>query len=441
MIGPNSLFNSIYNTYSLPLSVRFLPENFDEFLGQEHILGKNTVLRSLIEENKLVSLILYGPSGCGKTALTKLIVKENRNYEVLETNATLIGISDIKDIMKKFVYVPNNKKLLLIIDEIHHFNKYQQDILLPEVEKGSIVLISLTTENPYYYINSALLSRSFVAEFKKLKTEDIESLIKKVLKDTKKGLGTYNLDITEEAINFLAKYSDGDARRTLNILEIVSIYLSKINKNLITKELIEKCIPNVYLRYDKSSDFHYDHISALIKSIRGSDPDAALYWMTKMLMSGEDPRYIIRRLIILASEDVGNADPFALVLTTSALHASEFVGMPEMEIIMAQVVCYLACAEKSNACYEALSRVKKDIKNGVLLEVPNHLKDAHKDADAFKHGEGYLYPHDYEGAFVIQKYIDLDKHFYFPKDVGKEKEIKIRLEKWRQLIQEKKKRI
>lgn len=424
---------------SVLLSARFLPENFDEFVGQQHIVGKDALLRTLIEQDKLYSLILYGPPGTGKTALAKLIAKKTQS-EVVETNATVIGIPELRDIVKSLKYQPSGKRILIILDEIHHFNRYQQDVLLPEVENGNIILIGITTENPYYYVNQALISRSFVAEFKKLTSDEIKIIIERVLKDKQKGLGEHGFAIEQKALEYIANYADGDARKALNVIDIASTYLIAKNEKIINVDIVKQCIPEVSIKYDRSSDYHYDHISAFIKSIRGSDPDAALYWMEKMLLAGEDPRYIIRRLIILAAEDIGNADPFALVLATAALEAAEFVGMPEVEIILAEVVCYLACAEKSNASYEALQKVKEEIKKGYLEEVPQHLKNGHRDKEGLGHGKGYLYPHDYEEGFVVQKYFNLGKYFYFPKDVGKEKEIKQRLEKWRQMIEQEKKK-
>jgi putative ATPase len=413
------------------LSCRFLPESFDEFVGQQHLLSKDSVLRTLIEEDKLFSLIFYGPPGTGKTVLAKLIAKKT-NSEVIQTNATIFGVPEIKELINTIKHYHGQKKFLLILDEIHHLNRHQQNVLLPEVEKGNIILIGITTENPFYYLNQALISRSFIAEFKKLSDEDIKTIIYRALTDKNKGLGNLNLTIDEDACEYIIHYADGDARKALNLLDLASTYLAKKGQKNINLDIIKKCVPQVSLKYDKSSDYHYDHISAFIKSIRGSDPDAALYWMEKMLMAGEDPRYIVRRLIILAAEDIGNADPFALVLATSALEAVEFVGMPEAEIILAEVVCYLACAEKSNASYEALQNVKKDMETQPIQEVPQHLKDSHRDSEVFGHGKGYLYPHDYEGSFVEQKYMEHKKYFYFPKDIGKEKEIKQRLEKWRQ---------
>jgi putative ATPase len=425
------LFSKNISIGNLPLSAKFLPNDFDEFVGQKHLLSKDAVLRTLIEEDKLFSLIFYGPPGTGKTALAKLIAKKT-NSEVIHTNATVFGIPELKELINTIRHYSGQKKFLLILDEIHYLNRHQQNVLLPEVENGNIILIGITTENPFYYVNQALISRSFVAEFKKLSDEDIKTIIYRALTDNNKGLGNLNLTIDEDACEYIIHYADGDARKALNVLDLAATYLDKKQQKNISLDVVKKCVPQVSLKYDKSSDYHYDHISAFIKSVRGSDPDAALYWMEKMLIAGEDPRYIVRRLIILAAEDIGNADPFALVLATSALEAVEFVGMPEAEIILAEVVCYLACAEKSNASYEALQNVKKEIETQPLQEVPQHLKDSHRDGEVFGHGKGYLYPHNYEGSFVVQKYMEQEKYFYFPKDIGKEKEIKQRLEKWRQ---------
>ncbi len=432
------LFKSNFNNKkNLPLAARFIPSSLDDIIGQEHILAKGTLFRTLIEQDKLFSVILFGPSGTGKSAVAKLIAKRSV-YEPIETNATVVGINELKEIIKKMQYYQTSqtKKLLLILDEIHHFNRYQQDVLLPEVENGNIVLIGITTENPYYYVNQALISRSIIVEFKKLSNEHIKQIIHNLLTDKNIGLGQYNLEIQSDALEYLANYSDGDARKAINAIDIISTYMLTQNIKVITLNILKQCFPPVSFKYDKKSDFHYDHISAFIKSVRGSDPDAALYWMAKMLSAGEDPRYILRRLIILASEDIGNADPFALVLTTSALQAIEFVGLPEGKIILSQVVTYLACAEKSNAVYEALSNVEEELRTGGSQEVPDHLKDPHKDKESLSHGKGYLYPHDYKNGFVVQEYLQKHKIFYFPKDIGKEKEIKQRLEKLRVLKKE-----
>jgi len=425
------LFSKNISIENLPLSAKFLPNDFDEFVGQKHLLSKGAVLRTLIEGDKLFSLIFYGPPGTGKTALAKLIAKKT-NSEVIHTNATVFGIPELKELINTIRHYSGQKKFLLILDEIHHLNRHQQNVLLPEIENGNIILIGITTENPFYYVNQALISRSFVAEFKKLSDEEIKTIVTSALSDKNKGLGKLGLTIDEDACKHIVKYADGDVRKALNALDLSATYLSQKEQKNISLDVVKKCVPQVSLKYDKSSDYHYDHISAFIKSVRGSDPDAALYWMEKMLVAGEDPRYILRRLIILAAEDIGNADPFALVLATSALQAVEFVGMPEAEIILAEVVCYLACAEKSNASYDALQNVKKEIETQPLQEVPKHLKDSHRDSEVFGHGKGYLYPHDYEGSFVVQKYMEHEKYFYLPKDAGKEKEIKQRLEKWRQ---------
>lgn len=425
------------NSSNLPLASRFLPRSLDNFVGQEHILSKGALFRTLIEQDKIFSVILFGPSGTGKSAIAKLIAQKTQS-EVFETNATIVGINELKEIIKEVKhYRPEAKKrLLIILDEIHHFNRYQQDVLLPEVEHGNIILIGLTTENPYYYVNQALISRSLVVEFKKLTDENIKQIILNLLTDEEIGLGKYKLKINDDVVKYIAKYADGDARKAINVVDIVTTYLlaNKKGSVLIDMSTVKQILPKISLKYDKSSDYHYDTISAFIKSVRGSDPDAALYWMMKMLDSGEDPRYIVRRLIILASEDIGNADPFALVLATSALQAVEFVGMPEAKIILSQIVTYFASTEKSNASYEALHKVEQELKNSPIQEVPNHLKDSSRDGKFLGHGKGYLYPHNYNDSFVVQDYMQKHKIFYSPKEIGKEKDFKQRLEKWREMM-------
>ncbi len=422
-----------------PLALKFLPEDFSDFVGQEHIISNGKIFRTLIEQDKLFSVILFGPSGTGKTSITKLISKKTKS-KVLEYNSTLIGVPELKEIIKEVRHYRTifNKRIIIVLDEIHHFNRYQQDVLLPEVENGNIVLFGITTENPYYYVNQALISRSVVIEFKKLSLENIKTIITKILADKEKGFGKYNLNIEDDAMEYILKYSDGDARKAINLLEVVTTYLLSTNNKNITLEIIKQCFPKVSLKYDKSSDAHYDTISAFIKSVRGSDPDAALYWMAKMLSSGEDPRFILRRLIILASEDIGNADPTALILATSGLTAIEFVGMPEAKIILSQIVTYLSCAPKSNASYMAIFNAEKEVKEGNVREVSEHLKDGSRDAKTLGHGNGYLYPHDFMDGFVEQEYLPQHKRFYFPKEIGFEKEIKQRLEKWQEILNKKK---
>ncbi|MFQ3675554.1 MAG: replication-associated recombination protein A [Endomicrobiia bacterium] len=426
---------------TIPLAIKFLPTDFDNFFGQEHILSRGTVFRTLVEQDKLFSVILFGPSGTGKTSVAKIISKKT-NTKVLEYNSTLIGIPELRDIIKEVRYYKNSfsRRAIVVLDEIHHFNRYQQDVLLPEVENGNMILIGITTENPYYYVNQALISRSIVLEFKKLKEEDVKKIIFRIVNDKEKGFGEKKLTIEDNALEYILKYSDGDARKAINLLEVITTYLFATKKDgyVITLETIKQCFPSVSLKYDKSSDVHYDTISAFIKSVRGSDPDAALYWMMKMLNSGEDPRFIIRRMIILASEDIGNADPMALVIATSALTAIEFVGMPESKIILSQLVTYLATAPKSNASYEAMLNVEQEIKEGEVRDVPKHLKDATRDGRNLGHGDGYLYPHNFAEGVVGQEYLPKHKKFYFPKSIGFEEKIKERLDKWSEVLNKKK---
>ncbi|MFN3966408.1 MAG: replication-associated recombination protein A [Endomicrobiia bacterium] len=425
--------NTIKTDFS-PLSVRMIPDSLDKFVGQQHLLGKDKLLRRAIESDRLGSVIFYGPSGTGKTALAKVISKYTNSY-FIESNAVTIGVQELRKIIQSAYQRKkiNGQKTTLLLDEIHHFNRTQQDALLPDVEKGILNLIGTTTENPYFYINSALLSRSLVFEFKPLSENDIKTIINNALKDKNSGLGNYKIEITEEALNHIIKYSEGDARKALNALEI-GVLTTKPDKDgtiIFDIKVAEESIQKKAIVYDKSGDQHYDHISAFIKSVRGSDPDAALYWLAKMLIAGEDPRFIARRLIILASEDVGNADPQAISVAVSCLHAVEFIGMPEAKIPLAQTTIYLACAPKSNSSYLAICSAEEEVEKGQKRQVPDHLKDAHLDSKKFGHGKGYKYPHNFEGHFVQQEYMPNKKIFYNPTEQGYEAEIKKRLENWR----------
>ncbi len=414
-----------------PLAVRIRPRTLDDFVGQEDILGKDRLLRRLIESDKMASLILYGPPGCGKTALSLIISDMTRSY-FERINAASNNVADIRrviDAAKKRQSL-DGRRTILLIDEIHRFNKAQQDVLMPDVESGNPVLIGTTTHNPFFYVNSALLSRSQVFEFKKLKDEDIVTILKKTLKDKENGLGKMPVEMDKEALTHLAKISEGDARRALTSLEVGALTTpaGKDKKIHFTMKVAEESIQKKAVVYDKDEDGHYDTISAFIKSMRGSDPDAVLYWLAKMIYAGEDPRFIARRIVICAAEDVGNADPQALVIANAALQVSEFVGMPEARIPLAQAAVYVACAPKSNAAYLGIESALKDVEEGKVLEVPDHLKDAHLDSDAFGHGKGYKYAHEYKGHYVKQEYKPSDKTYYIPTEMGHEKKIKEWLE-------------
>ncbi|MBI4974694.1 MAG: replication-associated recombination protein A, partial [Candidatus Omnitrophica bacterium] len=414
-----------------PLAVRMRPRSLDEFVGQEHILGKDKLLRRLIESDKISSLILYGPPGCGKTALALIINDRTKSY-FERINAASNNVADIRRIIdqaKKRVSI-DGRRTILLIDEIHRFNKAQQDVLMPDVEAGNPVLIGTTTHNPFFYVNAALLSRSQVFEFKKLSDEDVITLLQKAFKDKDNGLGKIPLDMNDDAIKHLAKVSEGDARRALSALEVGALTTPAVKDRLVhfTIRVAEESIQKTAVLYDKDEDGHYDTISAFIKSMRGSDPDAALYWLAKMIYAGEDPRFIARRIVICAAEDVGNADPQALVVANAALQVSEFVGMPEARIPLAQAAVYIACAPKSNAAYLGIENAMKDVEEGKTLDIPDDLKDAHLDSEKFGHGKGYKYAHDYKDHYVKQEYKPSDKVYYIPTDMGYEKKIKEWLE-------------
>ncbi len=398
-----------------PLAFRMSPRSLDEYIGQEHILGKGKLLRRAIEADRITSLILYGPPGTGKTALARVIAEKTKaHFEWL--NAATSGLEDLRRIIKDAkARKAEGIKTILFLDEIHRFNKLQQDALLPDVEEGNIILIAATVENPFFYVNSALLSRSQVFELKPLKEEDIIMILRNALKDRERGLGSMNINIHEDALRHIARMSEGDARRALTALEVAALTTEPVNGIIeIDLRTAEESIQKKAIVYDKKGDQHYDTISAFIKSMRGSDPDAAIYYLAKMLYAGEDPRFIARRIVICASEDVGDADPMALVIATSALRAVEFVGMPEARIPLAQATIYVAKAPKSNACYRAIEAALKDIENEQIQEVPDHLKDSHyPGAKRLGHGEGYKYPHDY-GGYVEQDYMIKKKRYYLP---------------------------
>lgn len=418
-----------------PLAYRIMPRTWDDFVGQDHILGEGRLLRRLVSSDRLSSLILFGPSGCGKTALINIIL-ELTKFKAYKINAVTAGVGDIRKVInraKEQVRL-NSNRTILVIDEIHHFNRSQQDALLPDVESGNIILIGLTTENPLFFVNSALISRSNMFEFRGLKESELSIVIERALKHPD-GLGAYSITITPEAKGFLITQSEGDARRALNALEMA--VLGRVKSEGVSYEIklfdIEEALSKKHIAYDKTGDRHYDVISAFIKSLRGSDPDAALYYLALMLEAGENPLFIARRLVISASEDVGNADPMALVTADSGFSAVYKIGMPEARIILAHVTTYIASAPKSNASYMGLGNAQRRIKEGPVKNVPDHLKDSSLDGKSRGHGKGYLYPHDFIGHFVEQDYLsepDARKDmFYFPSESGVEKNIKERLEK------------
>ena len=413
----------------IPLAKRMCPCSFDDFFGQEHIVGKGKLLRRAIEIDRLSSVIFYGAPGVGKTALAMIISKYTNSY-FINKNAVTSNVLDIRKVIdeaKKLKQL-NGKKTVLLLDEIHRFNKAQQDVLLPELEQNSIVLIGTTTENPFFSVNAALLSRSQIFEFKVLTEKDICSIVNRAIKDKEKGFGHKKIIISKENIFYLAKLANGDARKALNALEI-AVLTTKLDKETgvinLNLQDIEESIQKKVVRYDKKADEHYDTISAYIKSMRGSDPDAAIYWLAKMIVAGEDLKFIARRLLICASEDVGNADPNAIVIVNAAIEAAIFVGFPEAKIPLAQATIYVACAKKSNASYEAIEKALVDIKNDVIQEVPDGLKDAHYyGAKQLGRGKGYKYSHSYENHYVEQKYMYKKKQYYVPTEIGYEKKIK-----------------
>ena len=416
-----------------PLAIRMRPRSFEEFVGQAHIVGEGKLLRRAIEAGRLHSLILYGPPGVGKTALAR-VISDLTHSPFERINATTSNVQELRRII---VTAQKRKKTegkptVLVIDEIHRFNKAQQDVLMPDVEEGTVILVGTTTHNPFFSIVAALLSRSVVFELKPLADGEIVALLERALADKERGLGKYQAKVDKEALIHLAKVSEGDARRALNALE-VAVTTTKPDKTgtiHLTRETAEESIQKKAVVYDRDEDAHYDTASAFIKSMRGSDPDAALYWLAKMLYAGEDPRFVARRVVICASEDVGNADPQALILAVAAQQAVEFVGMPEARIPLAQAVAYIACAPKSNAAYLAISKAMEDVERGRTLEVPAHLKDAsYSGAKKLGHGEGYQYAHDFKDHYVKQEYKLSKTRYYFPTDQGYEKQIKEYLEK------------
>lgn len=415
----------------IPLAARFRPKNLREFVGQKHIIGEEGILYKAIKNDKLVNMILYGPPGTGKTTLAMIIAKSTESNFV-QLNAAFAGIKDIRTVVEEAIerLKSNVSRTILFIDEIHRFNKSQQDALLPYTEDGTLIFIGATTENPFFEVNNALISRSIIFELKPLSRHDLVVLVQNVLADKENGLGKYDLSITQEAIEFLAEVSDGDARVVLNYLELCVIG-AQINDNgciEINMQVAEKSLQRKKVNYDKSGDNHYDVISAFIKSMRGSDPNAAVHYLARMINAGEDPIFIARRIVICASEDVGNADPHALQVAVAAANAVKFIGMPEARIILSQAAIYISCAPKSNSAYLAIDKAISDVTKKNIGQVPLHLKDgSYKCAKKLSRGIDYKYAHDFKNHYVNQQYMpdELDGTIYYmPTENGIEKRIK-----------------
>ena len=418
-----------------PLAYRMRPRTLEEFVGQRHIVGEGKLLRRAIEADRFTSLVFYGPPGTGKTSLAQIIANRTQ-ASFQKCNAVTSNVAEIREIIKaaKDLRAFQSKKTTLFIDEIHRFNKSQQDALLPDVEAGNITLIGATTQNPYFYIIPTILSRSQVFQFRALAEADLKEIAMRAIADPERGLGESNINITEEALEHIIGASGGDTRRVLNGIELAVLTTPEDSEGVTNIDLAvaEDSIQQRAVLYDSSDDSHYDTISAFIKSMRGSDPDAALFWLAKMLYAGEDPRFIARRMIICAAEDVGNADPQALLVANAALSAAEFVGMPEAQIPMAQAAIYIACAPKSNTSIVGISKATADIEAGVSTVVPRHLRDSsYASAGKLGHGKGYEYSHNYEEHYSQQKYMLHDARYYEPSDQGYEKKIKERLERLR----------
>jgi putative ATPase len=426
-----------------PLAVRMRPETLDEFAGQDHFIGPGKLLRLMLEAGNITSLIFYGPPGTGKTTLAQIVARHiDATFHYLSAPAA--SVKDVRDIIAKAKdrLIERKKKTLLFIDEIHRFNRAQQDVLLDDVENGVLTLIGATTENPFFSVNSPLISRSTIFTFEPLKPEDILSILTRAITDENRGFGKLKLDVKPDALDFLSIMSDGDARKALMALEVSVLSQTKQAKKGILKidlAIAKESIQRKTIQYDGSGDTHYDLASALQKSMRGSDPDATIYWLARMIAGGEDLRFIARRIMVCAAEDVGNADPIATVLAASAMQISEFVGLPEAQLALAQAAIYIACAPKSNACAQAIWSAVSDVQSGRTIPVPAHLRDAHyAGAKKLGHGIEYRYPHNYPLGYVEQDYLGqkLEKPYYMPKPIGREKSIAEYMEKLKGQIQQ-----
>jgi putative ATPase len=415
-----------------PLAARMRPRSLAEFVGQEHFLGPGKLLRRLLAADRLGSVLFYGPPGTGKTTLARLLAVESKSRFV-QLSAVTVGVKELRHELDaaRDELAGGGRRTLLFVDEIHRFNKAQQDVLLPDVEEGIVILVGATTANPFFAVNSALVSRSQIFQFEPLSNDEIKTILRRALSDRQRGLGKHEVEIDDDALEFLARASDGDARRALAALE-VGVLSCDQRPIRFTRRLAEESVQRKAIEYDPTGDAHYDAASALIKSVRGSDPDAGLYWLARMLEAGEDVRFLARRLVILASEDVGNADPAALPLAVAAMQACEFVGLPECQLSLAQAVTYLACAPKSNASTIGMGEARSDVREGRLVPVPVHLRDSHyRGAERLGHGEGYEYAHDAPDAVAPQDYLGIEREYYRPVDRGFEAELASRLKKIR----------
>jgi putative ATPase len=418
---------------AMPLAARMRPRTVEEFVGQEHFFGPGKLLRRMLQADRLSSLIFYGPPGTGKTALAHVIAAHTR-CRFRPVNAVATGVKEVRDLLREARHEleATGRRTILFVDELHRFNRAQQDVLLPDVEEGVVILIGATTQNPFFAINSPLVSRSQIFTFEPLTREQVKTVLRRALADPDRGLGHIPVHLTDEALDFLAEVSDGDARRALTALEI-GVLSADQRPVEFTLQVAQDSIQRKALDYDATGDAHYDVASAFIKSMRGSDPDAAVYWLARMLEAGEDPRFIARRVVICASEDVGNADPQAMVVAAAALQSVEFVGLPECQLPLAQAVTYIATAPKSNAATLAIAKAREDVRNGRTLPVPEHLRDAHyRGAEQLGRGTDYQYSHDFAGGWVAQAYLPEERRYYEPVDRGFEKEIGQRMRALRQ---------
>jgi len=412
-----------------PLADRMRPAVLNDFVGQSHILSEGKLLRRMLNADRVGSMVFYGPPGTGKTTLAELVASHT-SRRFVRLNATMAGVKEVREILRRADehLSTDGRQTIVFIDELHRFSRSQQDILLPDVERGTVSLIGATTANPFFSLVAPLISRSQVFEFRSLEQEDLVQIMKRALQDDDRGLGQVDVSVSSEAIETIAEICDGDARRALSALEIAVLSVEQTTRQ-VDVDVAAESLQRRVLRFDPTGDDHYDIASAMIKSIRGSDADAALYWMARLLESGEDPRFIARRLVIAASEDIGNADPMSLLIATAAYQATETIGMPECRINLSQAVTWLSCAPKSNAAYTAIDAAMKDVRERPVLPVPIHLRDAHyQGAARLGRGEGYVYPHDAEGGWVQQDYLGADRTYYEPVDRGAESALRKRMQ-------------